>query len=44
MLELQGFGSLPMNRTPEPELMEGLETAIVTKLGYANPYLITQDA
>ena len=22
-------------------LMEGLETAIVTKLGYANPYLIT---
>jgi trans-aconitate 2-methyltransferase len=27
MLELQGFGSLPMNRTPEPELMEGLEQA-----------------
>jgi len=28
----------------QAELMEGLETAIVTKLGYANPYLITQDA
>jgi SAM-dependent methyltransferase len=27
MLEVQGFGSLPMNRTPEPELMEGLEQA-----------------
>lgn len=25
----------------QAELMEGLETAIVTKLGYANPYLIT---
>ncbi len=25
----------------EAELMEGLETAIVTKLGYASPYLIT---
>lgn len=28
----------------QAELMEGLETAIVTKLGYPNPYLITQDA
>lgn len=28
----------------QAELMEGLETAIVTKLGYASPYLITQDA
>lgn len=28
----------------QAELMESLETAIVTKLGYANPYLITQDA
>ena len=28
----------------EAELMEGLETAIVTKLGYADPYLITEDA
>lgn len=28
----------------QAELMEGLETAIVTKLGYANPYLISQDA
>jgi probable rRNA maturation factor len=25
----------------QAELMESLETAIVTKLGYANPYLIT---
>ncbi|ACT48771.1 rRNA maturation RNase YbeY [Methylotenera mobilis] len=25
----------------QAELMEGLETAIVTKLGYASPYLIT---
>ncbi len=25
----------------QAELMEGLETAIITKLGYANPYLIT---
>lgn len=25
----------------EAELMEGLETAIIMKLGYANPYLIT---
>ena len=28
----------------QAELMESLETAIVTKLGYANPYLITEDA
>lgn len=28
----------------QAELMEGLETAIVTKLGYANPYLISEDA
>jgi probable rRNA maturation factor len=28
----------------QAELMESLETAIVTKLGYANPYLISQDA
>ncbi len=28
----------------QAELMEGLETAIVTKLGYANPYLITEGA
>jgi probable rRNA maturation factor len=25
---------------PQAELMEGLETAIVTKLGYPSPYLI----
>jgi probable rRNA maturation factor len=25
----------------QAELMEGLETAIITKLGYADPYLIT---
>jgi probable rRNA maturation factor len=28
----------------QAELMEGLETAIVTKLGYADPYLITEGA
>jgi probable rRNA maturation factor len=28
----------------QAELMEGLETAIVTKLGYPSPYLITEDA
>ncbi len=28
----------------QAELMEGLETAIVTKLGYASPYLITEGA
>ena len=28
----------------QAELMEGLETAIITKLGYASPYLITEDA
>lgn len=28
----------------QAELMEGLETSIVTKLGYPSPYLITEDA
>lgn len=28
----------------QAELMEGLETAIVTKLGYPSPYLVTEDA
>jgi len=28
----------------QAELMEGLETAIITKLGYASPYLITEGA
>ncbi len=28
----------------QAELMEAIETQIVTKLGYANPYLITEDA
>ena len=28
----------------QADLMESIETAIVTKLGYANPYLITKDA
>lgn len=28
----------------QAELMESLETAILVKLGYANPYLITEDA
>jgi probable rRNA maturation factor len=28
----------------QAELMEGLETAIMSKLGYADPYLITEGA
>lgn len=28
----------------QAELMEGIETQTVTQLGYANPYLITEDA
>lgn len=28
----------------QAELMEGIETAIMAKLGYASPYLITEDA
>lgn len=38
ILHLHGYDH---ETTAQAELMEHLETAIVTKLGYANPYLIT---
>ena len=38
MLHLHGYDH---EIEAQAELMESLETAIVTKLGYANPYLIT---
>jgi len=38
ILHLHGYDH---ETDPQAELMEGLETAIVTKLGYASPYLIT---
>jgi probable rRNA maturation factor len=38
ILHLHGYDH---ETNPQAELMEGLETAIVTKLGYASPYLIT---
>jgi len=38
ILHLHGYDH---ETEPQAELMEGLETAIVTKLGYASPYLIT---
>lgn len=41
ILHLHGYDH---ENEAQAELMEGLETAIVTKLGYASPYLITQDA
>jgi len=41
ILHLHGYDH---ETEPQAELMEGLETAIVTKLGYASPYLITEDA
>jgi probable rRNA maturation factor len=28
----------------QADLMESIETEIITKLGYANPYLVTEDA
>lgn len=37
ILHLQGYDH---ETDAQAELMEGLETAIVTKLGYASPYLI----
>jgi len=38
ILHLHGYDH---ETEPQAELMEGLETAIVSKLGYASPYLIT---
>ena len=38
ILHLHGYDH---ETDPEAELMEGIETAIVTKLGYPSPYLIT---
>lgn len=38
ILHLHGYDH---ETDPQAELMEGLETAILTKLGYASPYLIT---
>ena len=41
MLHLCGFDH---ENEYQAELMESLEVQILTKLGYANPYLITEDA
>ena len=41
MLHLSGFNH---ENEHQAELMEGLEIQILAKLGYANPYLITEDA
>ena len=41
ILHLHGYDHIT---DAQAELMEGLETAIITKLGYASPYLITEDA
>ncbi len=41
MLHLCGFDH---ENEHQAELMESLEVQILTKLGYANPYLITEDA
>ena len=38
MLHLQGFDH---DNPQDAELMEGLETEIVSKLGYADPYAAT---
>ncbi len=38
ILHLHGYDH---ESEPEAELMEGLETAIIIKLGYADPHLIT---
>ncbi len=38
ILHLHGYDH---ETEPQAELMEGLETAIITKLGYPSPYLIT---
>lgn len=41
ILHLHGYDH---ETEPQAELMETLETAIVMKLGYPSPYLITEDA
>lgn len=41
ILHLHGYDH---ESEPQAELMEGLETAIVTKLGYPSPYLIIEGA
>jgi probable rRNA maturation factor len=41
ILHLHGYDH---DTTEQAELMEGLEISILAKLGYANPYLITEDA
>ena len=41
MLHLHGYDH---ETEAQAELMEGLETAILSKLGYADPYLITEGA
>ena len=41
VLHLQGYDH---ETEPQAELMEAIEIQILTKLGYANPYLITEDA
>ncbi len=41
ILHLHGYDH---ETEPQAELMEGIETAIVTKLGYPSPYLIIEGA
>ena len=41
ILHLHGYDH---QTEPQAELMEAIEIQILTKLGYANPYLITEDA